>query len=141
MNQDTRARNGEMVPLAQVVKVSEQVVPRELNHFGQRRAVTISANLAPGYSTDYEGQSREFRTSSSSLALVFLLALAFIYLVPAAQFESFRDPFIIMLTVRACSAICCVMPCSKMGRCLSRFAMRRLSSPAGENRASGLVQW
>ncbi|MDY0071193.1 MAG: efflux RND transporter permease subunit [Thauera sp.] len=115
-----RARNGEMVPLAQVVKVSEQVAPRELNHFGQRRAVTISANLAPGYamgealrwmdetasqllppgySTDYEGQSREFRTSSSSLALVFLLALAFIYLVLAAQFESFRDPFIIMLTV------------------------------------------
>ncbi|MGQ5487499.1 efflux RND transporter permease subunit [Thauera sp. AutoDN2] len=115
-----RARNGEMVPLTSVVKVSERVAPRELNHFGQRRAVTISANLAPGYalgealqwmddtaarilppgySTDYDGQSREFKTSSESLALVFLLALAFIYLVLAAQFESFRDPFIIMLTV------------------------------------------
>ena len=115
-----RARNGDMVPLANVVKVSEAVAPRELNHFGQRRSVTISANLAPnyalgealqwmddtaarilppGYATDYDGQSREFRTSSASLALVFLLALAFIYLVLAAQFESFRDPFIIMLTV------------------------------------------
>ena len=115
-----RARNGAMVPLASVVTVSERVSPRELNHFGQRRSVTLSANLAPnyslgealkwmedtaarilppGYGTDYEGQSREFKTSSASLALVFLLALAFIYLVLAAQFESFRDPLIIMLTV------------------------------------------
>ncbi|MCK2094849.1 efflux RND transporter permease subunit [Thauera aromatica] len=115
-----RARNGEMVPLSSVVAVSERVAPRELNHFGQRRSVTISANLAPdyalgealqwledtaartlppGYGTDYDGQSREFKTSSASLALVFVLALAFIYLVLAAQFESFRDPFIIMLTV------------------------------------------
>ena len=115
-----RARGGEMVPLASVVKVRETVSPRELNHFAQRRAVKISANLAPdyslgealahleqvagrilpaGYAIDYDGQSREFRTSSASLAITFLLALAFIYLVLAAQFESFRDPLIIMLTV------------------------------------------
>ncbi|MBD5801001.1 Efflux pump membrane transporter BepE [Azoarcus sp. Aa7] len=115
-----RARNGEMVPLANLVTVQDRVSPRELNHFGQRRSVTISANLAPGfamgealawldeaaarvlpagYAVDYDGQSREFRTSSASLALTFVLALAFIYLVLAAQFESFRDPFIIMLTV------------------------------------------
>jgi multidrug efflux pump len=55
--------------------------------------------LQAGYAVDYNGQSREFRQSSSSLALTFTLALAFIYLVLAAQFESFRDPFIIMLTV------------------------------------------
>jgi multidrug efflux pump len=55
--------------------------------------------LPPGYATDYAGQSREFRTSTASLALTFVLALAFIYLVLAAQFESFRDPFVIMLTV------------------------------------------
>jgi multidrug efflux pump len=55
--------------------------------------------LPPGYAIDYAGQSREFKLSSSSLALTFILALAFIYLVLAAQFESFRDPFIIMLTV------------------------------------------
>ncbi len=60
---------------------------------------TANKVLTPGYAIDYSGQSREFRTSSSSLAITFVLALAFIYLVLAAQFESFRDPFIIMLTV------------------------------------------
>ena len=115
-----RAKDGSMIPLANLVTVDETVSPRELNHFGQRRAVTITANLTPGYTMgealtfmeevagrslppgyaiDYAGQSREFKTSSASLALTFLLALAFIYLVLAAQFESFRDPFIIMLSV------------------------------------------
>ena len=55
--------------------------------------------LEPGYAVDYNGQSREFRQSSSSLAFTFGLALALIYLVLPAQFESYRDPFIIMLTV------------------------------------------
>lgn len=115
-----RGQQGNMVPLANLVQVDETVSPRELNHFSQRRAVTITANLAPGYTMgealnfmdgvasrvlkpgyakDYNGQTREFRQSSSSLAVTFVLALAFIYLVLAAQFESFRDPFIIMLTV------------------------------------------
>ncbi|MEF8715058.1 MAG: efflux RND transporter permease subunit [Accumulibacter sp.] len=115
-----RARDGSMIPLANLLGVDETVSPRELNHFGQRRAVILTANLSPGYAMgealqflestagrvlppgyaiDYAGQSREFRLSSSSLAMTFLLALAFIYLVLAAQFESFRDPFIIMLTV------------------------------------------
>jgi len=115
-----RGRDGSMISLDNLVDVSETVAPRELNHFGQRRAVTITANLAPGYTmgealsfmdgiatqllkpgyaVDYNGQTREFRQSSSSLGLTFSLALAFIYLVLAAQFESFRDPFIIMLTV------------------------------------------
>ena len=115
-----RAKDGGMIPLDSLISVTETLSPRELNHFGQRRAVTITANLAPGYTMgealgfmeqtanrvlrpgyaiDYAGQSREFKTSSSSLAITFVLALAFIYLVLAAQFESFRDPFIIMLTV------------------------------------------
>ncbi len=115
-----RARDGSMIPLSNLLSVDETVSPRELNHFAQRRAVTITANLAPGYTmgeglkfleqvagrllppgyaVDYAGQSREFKLSSASLALTFVLALAFIYLVLAAQFESFRDPFIIMLTV------------------------------------------
>jgi multidrug efflux pump len=115
-----RGRDDAMIPLSNLIKVRETVSPRELNHFGQRRAVTITANLAPGYTmgealaymdklareslpagyaVDYNGQSREFKVSSSSLALTFALALAFIYLVLAAQFESFRNPFIIMLTV------------------------------------------
>ena len=55
--------------------------------------------LPPTARIDYAGQSREFKQTSSSIYFTFLLALAFIYLVLAAQFESFKDPFIIMLTV------------------------------------------
>ncbi|MCB1909790.1 MAG: efflux RND transporter permease subunit [Rhodocyclaceae bacterium] len=115
-----RNRDGDMLPLAGLLKVDETVSPRELNHFAQRRAVTLTANLAPeyttgealaflentaarvlppGYAVDYNGQTREFKTTSAGLVLTFVLALAFIYLVLAAQFESFRDPLTIMLTV------------------------------------------
>jgi multidrug efflux pump len=115
-----RAPGGEMVQLSNIVKVRETVAPRDLRRFNQLRAATISANLAPGTTlgdalahleqvadqtlpntiqTDYGGQSREFRDSSQSLILIFVLAILFIYLVLAAQFESFVDPFIIMLTV------------------------------------------
>ena len=115
-----RGANGEMVQLSNIVTVSETVAPKELKRFNQLRSVTISANVAPGYSlgealeflertaqevlpanvqTDVSGQSREFRTAGQSLAFVFLLALGFIYLVLAAQFESFRSPLIIMVTV------------------------------------------
>ncbi|MDR0528785.1 MAG: efflux RND transporter permease subunit [Zoogloeaceae bacterium] len=115
-----RGKDERMIPLGNLLAVDETVSPRELNHFAQRRAVTITASLAngytlgealrfledaageilpSGYATDYNGQSREFRQSSASLALTFFLALAFIYLVLSAQFESFRDPLIIMLTV------------------------------------------
>ena len=115
-----RGRGDAMIPLASLVKVSEVVVPRELNHFGQRRSASITANLGPelalgdalqimdkiagevlppGYTTDLNGQSREFRSSSGSLAIVFALSLLFIFLVLAAQFESFVDPFIILLSV------------------------------------------
>ncbi len=115
-----RGRNDTMVPLASLIKVNESVAPRELNHFGQRRAVSITANLAPGtslgealgfieevasrqlpsgYVLDFNGQTREFKATSNTLAITFVLALAFIYLVLAAQFESFIDPLIILLTV------------------------------------------
>ncbi|WP_333708304.1 efflux RND transporter permease subunit [Tepidimonas ignava] len=115
-----RGRNGAMVPLAALVKVQEVVAPRELNHFAQRRSASITANLSPefalgealqvmdtiarevlpeGYATDLNGSSREFRAAAGSLAVVFVLALLFIYLVLAAQFESFVDPFVIMLSV------------------------------------------
>jgi multidrug efflux pump len=115
-----RGRGDAMVPLASLVAVREGVAPRELNHFGQRRSATITANLAtdyaigdalkaieeaarrvlpPGFALDYNGISREFRVSTGGLYFTFLLALCFIYLVLSAQFESFRDPFIIMLTV------------------------------------------
>ncbi len=115
-----RGRGDAMIPLASLITTREVVVPRELNHFGQRRSASITANLSPdysmgealdfmdataaellpaGYTTDLNGQSREFRNSSGSLAIVFVLSLLFIYLVLAAQFESFVDPFIIMLSV------------------------------------------
>ncbi|WP_310565027.1 efflux RND transporter permease subunit [Hydrogenophaga sp.] len=115
-----RGRGDAMIPLASLVQLREVVVPRDLNHFGQRRSASITANLAPelalgdalkimdaiakdvlppGTTTDLNGQSREFKNSSGSLAIVFALSLLFIYLVLAAQFESFVDPFIIMLSV------------------------------------------
>ena len=115
-----RGRADVMIPLSALVKIKEVVVPRELNHFGQRRSATITSNLSanyslgealdfmdttakrvlkPGYATDLNGISREFRSSSDSLTLVFVLALLFIFLVLAAQFESFVDPFVIMLSV------------------------------------------
>jgi multidrug efflux pump len=115
-----RGKGDAMIPLSALVKIREVVVPRELNHFGQRRSATITSNLSPdyslgaaldfmdataqkvlkpGYATDLNGTSREFRKSSDSLTLVFLLALVFIFLVLAAQFESFVDPLVIMLSV------------------------------------------
>ncbi len=115
-----RGNNDEMIPLSNLVKVSESVAPRELTHFNKLRAITLTGNLSDGYSLgevldhlqttaeeilpanaqiDYNGESREFKKSSNSLLMTFVLALGFIYLVLAAQFESFKDPFIIMLTV------------------------------------------
>jgi multidrug efflux pump len=115
-----RGRNDTMVPLSSLVKVRESVSPRELNHFGQRRSVSITANLAPdyslgealkfmdetaakvlkpGYTTELNGTSREFKSSQGALVIVFVLALLFIFLVLSAQFESFIDPFVIMLSV------------------------------------------
>ncbi len=115
-----RGRNDTMVPLSALVKVREAVSPRELNHFNQRRSVAITANLTPdyslgqaltfldqtaakvlpqGYATELNGVSREFRSSSGALGLVFVLALLFIFLVLSAQFESFLDPFVILLSV------------------------------------------
>lgn len=115
-----RAGNGEMVQLANLVTLNETVAPRELNHFNQMRAAKITGNVAPGYTlgealeflqgaadetlpanmlVDYDGESREFMDSTATLAITFMLALVFIYLVLAAQFESFSSPFIIMMTV------------------------------------------
>ena len=115
-----RGRNDAVIPLSALVKIRESVSPRELNHFGQRRSVSITSNLSPdyalgdalkfldttaagilktGYTTELNGTSREFRSSQGALVIVFVLALFFIFLVLAAQFESFIDPFVIMLSV------------------------------------------
>ena len=113
-------RDNAMIPLSNLISIKETVAPKELNHFNQLRAATLTAQLAPGYTLsdglaflnqaakdvlpatahiEYSGQSREFKEASANMYLTFLLALCFIYLVLAAQFESFTDPFIIMLTV------------------------------------------
>jgi multidrug efflux pump len=115
-----RGANGQMVQLSNLVSVTETVAPRELEHFNQLRSATIEASVAPNYSlgealayleglaaqelppearTDYSGLSREFKEASAGLYLTFVLALGFIFLVLSAQFESFRSPLIIMLTV------------------------------------------
>ncbi|RYG60562.1 MAG: efflux RND transporter permease subunit [Alphaproteobacteria bacterium] len=115
-----RAASGAQVPLSNVVSMETTVAPRDLNRFDRTRAVTVSSNVAPGYSVgeglvfveqairetfpattmiDYKGQTREFIESSSSMMLTFALAILFIYLVLAAQFESFVDPIIILFTV------------------------------------------
>ena len=109
-----------LVQLASVTRVNEQVAPRELNHFNRVRSATISASLAPGVTigkalddldaiahrvlpqgmrTDLAGESREFKESSSGLNFLFIIALVFIFLVLAAQFESFIHPLTILFSV------------------------------------------
>ena len=108
-----------LVQMSNLATVSETVAAKELNHFNKMRSAVISAGLAPGYSQgealswmenalqqvapgsqyDLNGQSREYRESGSSTAAMLLLALVFIYLVLAAQFESFVDPFVILVSV------------------------------------------
>ena len=111
---------GQMIQLDNVVQLEETVAPPQLYRYNRFNSATISAGLAPGYSlgqgidemdriakatldetfrTALEGESRNFRESSSSLLFAFVLALLLIILILAAQFESFKDPFIIMFTV------------------------------------------
>ncbi len=109
-----------LVQLANVVKVNEVLAPKELNHYNRLRSVRLTAQLAPGVSLgqaladldriaaeklpptvkhEYAGQSLEYKSSSASLYLMFVMAIVFIYLVLAAQFESFVDPLTILLAV------------------------------------------
>jgi len=113
-------RSGELVPLSSLVTHSEIAEPGTLNRFNRLRAITISASLAEGYTLgeairwvqetaaaelpgaaqiDYKGQSREFVTAGGAVLFTFAMALLIVYLVLAAQFESFIHPFVIMLTV------------------------------------------
>ncbi len=117
---NVRNRAGDMVPLSNLLTVREGVSPRGIAHFQRIRSATVNANLAPGFAqgdalkymqeaakrvlpptvqTDLSGQSREFRDSSSNFWFLIGLSVGFIFLVLAAQFESFIDPFIILFTV------------------------------------------
>ena len=115
-----RCNNGQMIQLDNFVEFIESTAPPKLYHYNRFLSATISAGLAEGktigdglaemdkiaeevlddtFRTALSGDSKEFRESSSSLMFAFILALVLIYLILAAQFESFKDPFIIMLTV------------------------------------------
>ena len=115
-----KSRKGELLQLDNFISVKTQSTPPQLYRFNRYVAATFSASLAPGktigdgieamdkiadkvldetFSTALTGTSKDFVESSSSLLFTFLLALIFLYLILAAQFESFRDPFIIMFTV------------------------------------------
>ncbi|MBL7825656.1 MAG: efflux RND transporter permease subunit [Saprospiraceae bacterium] len=115
-----RNNRGQMVQLDNIVHFDETSNPPQLFHYNRYKSATISAALAPGrtlgegievmeniaaklldesFDTDLSGPSRDFKESSGNTSFAFMLALALIYLILAAQFESFRDPFIIMLTV------------------------------------------
>ncbi|MGI6046677.1 MAG: efflux RND transporter permease subunit [Petrimonas sp.] len=111
---------GQMIQMDNLVKLEETVAPPQLYRYNRFNSATVSAGLAQGYSlgqgleemdriaaevlddtfrTALQGESRNFRESSSSLFFAFGLAIILIFLVLAAQFESFKDPFVIMLTV------------------------------------------
>ena len=115
-----KSASGEMVPLSAVIKVTENASPAAIEQFNQLNSATISALPLPGVTTgqglqtvintatplmpdgffmDYSGQSRLEIEQGSTILIAFLLAVVVIYLVLAAQFESFRDPFIIMMSV------------------------------------------
>jgi multidrug efflux pump len=115
-----RAASGDLVPLSSFVTLREAAGPQRLNRYDRLRAITIEGSLAPGVSLGqglatldriaaevlprdarigYKGQSKEFKTSSNSLYITFGLALLVVFLVLAAQFESWIAPIVIMLTV------------------------------------------
>ncbi|WP_026897813.1 efflux RND transporter permease subunit [Daejeonella oryzae] len=115
-----RNTRGELIQLDNLVQIEETSTPPQLYHNNRFMAATVSAGLAPGYSigdgidamdkasekvldesfsTDLGGESRDFQESSSNTLFAFGLALLLVYLILAAQFESFIDPFIIILTV------------------------------------------
>jgi multidrug efflux pump len=120
MNLRVRSSNGELVRMDNLVNLVESSGPAELFRFNRLSSATISASLADGrtvgdgvnamrdiasrvlderFSTDLSGASRDFEESVASLNFIFIMAIIFIFLVLAAQFESYRDPLIILLTV------------------------------------------
>jgi len=115
-----RTGSGELISIDNVVTIEESTTPPSLYHFNRYRSATISSGLADGktvgdgvqamkeianevldnsFTTSLSGSSRDFAESSSNTAFAFLLALGLIYLVLAAQFESFIDPLVILITV------------------------------------------
>jgi multidrug efflux pump len=117
---NVRTSNGELIPLSTFSNVQTLTQSPSLNHFQQLRATKITASLAPGYTLgdallylekiakenlpsniqyDFSGQSRQYVQASGAMEQTFIIAILFIFLVLAAQFESFRDPLIVMVSV------------------------------------------
>ena len=115
-----RNSSGEMIQMDNLIQLTEGIAPPQLYRYNRFVAATVSTGLAEGktigegldamdaiasevldetFRTALTGESKEYRESSSSLMFAFILALVLIYLILAAQFESFKDPFVIMLTV------------------------------------------
>ena len=113
-------RTEQLIPLSNIITITEYGAAEQLSRYNRIRAITLDANLAEGYSlgealeylqslvdehlpdyaiVDYKGESKDFANSSNSMLFVFLLGIAVVFLVLAAQFESYIHPFIIMLTV------------------------------------------
>ncbi|WP_111655345.1 efflux RND transporter permease subunit [Isoalcanivorax indicus] len=137
----TRTGTGELVPLSTIATLKHTVQPQQLNRFQQLNSITISAVPRPGvslgealsvleeaaadilpqgYRTDYAGQSRQFRTEGSQLIMTFFFALVIIYLVLAAQFESWRDPLVMLVSVPM--SICGALLCMAILNIVSGFA-------------------
>jgi multidrug efflux pump len=131
-------RTGELIPLGNVVTLREIADSGELDRFNRIRSITIQARLAPGYSLgqaladleqiareelpptaqiDYRGESRDYRTAGTTVLLTFAMAMLVVFLVLAAQFESFVHPFVIMLTV----------PLAVLGALLALFGWGQLA--------------
>lgn len=131
-----RNNRGQLIPLDNLVQFNEVSSPPQVYHYNRYKSATVSAGLAPGktigdgvkamqaiadrvfddtFTTSLSGASRDFAESSSNTSFAFLLALLLIYLILAAQFESFRDPFVIMLTV----------PLAVLGALLSLWAFNQ----------------
>lgn len=115
-----RSGHGDLIPLDNLVRLNEQGTSASLNHYNRKKAITLSANLVGSYSlgealdylddlvrqnlpdnaiADYKGESLEYKNNQSDVAFVFGLALVVVFLILAAQFESFIHPFIVLLTV------------------------------------------
>ncbi len=115
-----RSNQDELIPLSSVVQVERSTTPPQINHFNRLRSATISGSPAPGaslgdaleslqgdadeilpasVSTALAGESLQFQEAGQSILLIFALALVFIFLVLAAQFESYFDPLVILVAV------------------------------------------
>lgn len=134
LNYYINTADGKSIPLSTLATIKQTVVPESLNHFQQLNSATISAVAFPnitmgealdqlksiatdilpkGYSIDYAAQSRQYMQESAALVITFIFALIIIYLSLAAQFESFRDPFIVLISVPM--SICGAMIFISMG--------------------------